>query len=125
MKPRLFLFLFVASLLLVLGTIAAVCGDNDEDAIGDTLQLVTDACNAGDFERVQELETSALPDCPSGGTEDFEVLSVTVEGDQAQVDITRTRADNGETEVRTLIFRKEDGSWLFHGLIDVQPHPHQ
>ena len=41
---------------------------------------------------------------------------MTVEGDQAQMDVIRTRADNRETEERTLIFRKEDGSWLFHGL---------
>ena len=130
MRPRLFVLLFVAG-LLVLGILAIACGDdgdeNDEDAIRDTLQLVTDACNAGDSERVQELETSALPGCPDGGTEDFEVLSVTVEGVrfasgrctakcQGQVDVTRTRADNGETEETTLIFRKEGGSWLLHGV---------
>ncbi len=30
MKPRLFLFLFIAALLLVLGTLAAACGDDEE-----------------------------------------------------------------------------------------------
>ncbi len=33
MKRRLFLFLFVAALLLVLGTIAAACGDGEEEGI--------------------------------------------------------------------------------------------
>ncbi len=119
MKPRLFVLLFVAG-LLVLGILAIACGDDgdgdDEDAIRDTLQMVTEACNAEDSERVAELETSARPGCPPGGTEDYEVLSVRVEGDQAQVDTTRTRADHGETEKDSLIFRKEDGSWLFHGV---------
>ncbi len=43
MKPGLFVLLFVASLLLVLGTIAAACGDDDgdesdEDAILNVVQ---------------------------------------------------------------------------------------
>ena len=114
MQPRLFVLLFVA-VLLVLGILAIACvhdgGGNDEDAIRDTLQLVTDACNAGDFERVAELETSARPGCLPHGLHEF--LSVRVEGDQAQVDTTHTH--NGEPEIEYLIFRKEDGSWLFHG----------
>ncbi len=32
MKPRLFVFVFVTALLLVLGTIAAACGDGEEGA---------------------------------------------------------------------------------------------
>ncbi len=114
MKPRLFVLLFVAG-LLVLGILAIACGDdgNDEDAIRDTFQAVTDACNAGDSERVAELETSALPGCPFGGTEEFEIQSVRVEGDQAQVDTIHFH--NGQPEIEYLIFRKEDGSWLFHG----------
>ncbi len=114
MKPRLFVLLFVAG-LLVLGILAIACGDdgggNDEDAIRDTFQAVTDACNAGDSERVAELETSARPGCLPHGLHEF--LSVRVEGDQAQVDTTHTH--NGEAEIEFLIFRKEDGSWLFHG----------
>ena len=131
MTPRLFVLLFVAG-LLVLGILAIACGDdggeNDEDAIRDTLQAVTDACNAGDSVRVQELETSALPGCSSVGTEEpggshrpdeVEILSVTIEGDQAQVDTIHFHngePENGEPEIEYLIFRKEDGSWLFHGV---------
>ncbi len=32
MKPRLFVLLFIAALLLVLGTLAAACGDEEEEA---------------------------------------------------------------------------------------------
>ena len=114
MTPRLFVLLFVAG-LLVLGILAIACGDdggeNDEDAIRDTFQAVTHACNAGDSERVAELETSARPGCLPHGLHEFQ--SVRVEGDQAQVDTTHTH--NGEPEIEFLIFRKEDGSWLFHG----------
>ncbi len=85
MTPRLFVLLFVAG-LLVLGILAIACGDdgggNDEDAIRDTFQAVTDACNAGDSERVAELETSAGPGCLPHGLHEF--LSVRVEGDPSR-----------------------------------------
>ncbi len=41
MKPRLFVFLFVVALLLVLGTIAAACGDGEEEA-GITFEVTFD-----------------------------------------------------------------------------------
>ena len=39
MKLRLFLFLFIAALLLVLGTIVAACGDGEEEA-GVTVEVI-------------------------------------------------------------------------------------
>ncbi len=117
MKPRLCVLLFVDG-LLVLGILAIACGDdgggNDEDAIRETLHTVIDACNAEESERVAELETSARPGCPPGAPNDVEVLSVTIDGDEATAVTIRT--DNeGETHEEAVVLRKEDGSWLFHG----------
>ena len=83
MKRRLFLFLFIASLLLVLGTIAAACGDDDGDesdeaanetairGVGDesdqaanesvirgVIQEQARAVNDRDFDRLAELVTA-------------------------------------------------------------------
>ncbi len=61
MKPRLFVLLFIAG-LLVLGILAIACGDdgggNDEDAIRKTIQEIVTACNAGDSQRYAELRTA-------------------------------------------------------------------
>ena len=117
MKPRLFILLFIAG-LLVLGILAIACGDddggNDEDAIRDTIQEALTACNAGDSERFNELQTATGPGCPTTpDPNEFEVLSVTVDGDEATVEGILT--DNaGETYEDTVILRKEDGRWLVH-----------
>ena len=119
MKPRLFVLLFIAALLLVLVTIAAACGDddgaeNDEDAIRDTIQEALAACNAGDSERANELQTATGPGCPTTPDPNaFEIVAVTVDGDVATVEGILT--DNaGETYGATGTLRKEDGRWLVH-----------
>ncbi len=122
MKPRLFVFLFVVALLLVLGAIAAACGDNgdesDEDAIRDTLQMFATACNERDSDRHTELSTAnfvANFGCPSGGFQDLEILSVTVDGDQASAVTTRTIGDSTSRETLGLV--KEDDRWLLNDVI--------
>ncbi len=127
MKPRLFVLLFVAG-LLVLGILAIACGDNgdgsDEDAITEVLEESITACNAGEFQRVaRELTTASGPGCPPGAPNDQEVLSVTVDGDEATAELILT--DNeGELNVFTVDLRKEDGRWLLHRatrVIDALP----
>ncbi len=119
MKPRLFVLLFIAALLLVLVTIAAACGDDDgdesdEDAIRNTIQETITACNAGDSERVNELETAtSTASCPPDAPNDVEVLSVTADGDEATAEIILTDNEGEETEL-IVILRKEDGRWLVH-----------
>ncbi len=116
MKPRLFVLLFIAALLLVL---AAACGDDDgdesdEDAIRNTIQETITACNAGDSERVNELETAtSTANCPRLAPNDVEVLSVTADGDEATAEIILTDNEGEETEF-IVILRKEDGRWLVH-----------
>ncbi len=115
MKRRLFLFLFIASPLLVLVTIAAACGDDDgdesdEDAIRDTVQMTATACNEGDSEKLAELSTLSISDCPSGGIQDLEILSVTVDGDRAKVVTTRAAGDRTTRESLTIV--KIDDRWL-------------
>ncbi len=44
MKPRLFVFLFVVALLLVLGTIAAACGDDEEAGVTVEVTFDGDTC---------------------------------------------------------------------------------
>ncbi len=116
MKPRPFVFLFVVALLLVLGAIAAACGDDDgsdEDAITEVLEESITACNAGDSERYNELRTANGPTCPSGAPNDQEVLSVTVDGDEATAEVILT-GNEGELKEFTVVLRKEDGRWLLH-----------
>ncbi len=116
MKPRLSVLLFVAG-LLVLGILAVACGDdggeNDEDAIRNTIQESITACNEGDSERYDELITAARPGCPSGAPNTIEVLSVTVDGDEATAELIVTNKDGVLIEY-TMTLRKEDGSWLVH-----------
>ncbi len=58
MKPRLFVLLFVAG-LLVLGILAIACGDdgggNDEDAIRDTLGAACEFAGSTDVPRVESV----------------------------------------------------------------------
>ncbi len=121
MKPRLLVPLFIAALVLVLVTIAAACGDdnggeNDEDAIRNVNQEAITACNEGDSERYNELRTAAGPSCPPRPPNDLEVLSVTVDGDEATAELILT--DNeGEPNEYKVVLRKEDGRWLVHAAI--------
>ncbi len=114
MKQRLFVFLFVAAVLVVLVAIAAACGDNgdgnDEDAIRDTVRMTATACNEGDSEKLAELSTLSISDCPSGGIQDLEILSVTVDGDRAKVVTTRAAGDRTTRESLTIV--KIDDRWL-------------
>ncbi len=113
MKPRLFVFLFVAAVLVVLVTIAAACGDDDEsdeDAIRDTIEEMFAACNEGDSERVAEVASLG---CPPGAPNDQEVLSVTVDGDEATAEVILTDNDGDAFEF-IVVLRKEDGRWLVH-----------
>ncbi len=131
MKRRLFLFLFIAALLLVLGAIATACGDDDggendegiasrsylklaEDSIRNTIQEANRACNEGEFARQAEFVAAGGPGCPAGAPNDVEVLSVTIDGDEATAETIRT--DNeGETHEETVVFRK-DGRWLIQSV---------
>ncbi len=120
MKRRLFLFLFIASLLLVLGTIAAACNDDgddesDEDAIRNVLQEHVAAVNDRDFDRVGETITAnfeagsryrAFEANPNFRLGDLEILSVTVAGDEATAMITHDLGSD------TLLLIREDGRWL-------------
>ncbi len=62
MKRRLFLFLFIAALLLVLGTLAAACGDDEE-----VVSIVLDEWSIGDE------ETGAMAFTANAGEITFEV----------------------------------------------------
>ncbi len=66
MKPRLFLFLFIAALLLVLGTLAAACGDDGDDEAG-FVRVVLDEWSIGDE------ETGAAAFTANAGEITFEV----------------------------------------------------
>ncbi len=118
MKPRLFVLLFIAG-LLVLGILAIACGDdgNDEDAIRNTIQESITACNEGDSERYNELRTATGSNCPRGAPNTIEVLSVTVDGDEATAELIVTN-NEGDTTEYTMTLRKEDGRWLVH-LVNV------
>ncbi len=115
MKPRFFVLLFVAG-LLVLGILAIACGDddggNDEEAVRNTIQEAHAACNEGDFERYRELRTAAAG-CPPGAPNEVEILSVTVDGDEATAELIVTNNEGEPTEY-TMVLRKEDGRWLVH-----------
>ncbi len=114
MKPRRFVLLFVAGLLLVLGTIAAACGDDDgdesdEDAITEVLEEMVTALNDRDFEALAPLITAnallnteptpeALQEAfenaettrgPYPQIEGFKIISVTVAGDEAIANVSR------------------------------------
>ena len=119
MKRRLFLFLFIASLLLVLVTIAAACGDDDgdesdEDGIRNVIQEQVAAINDRDFDRLAETHTAHFEttasfreiDNPDFRLENLEILSVTVDGDEATALVT---TDLGPA---TVLLKKEDGRWL-------------
>ncbi len=120
MKRRLFLFLFIASLLLVLGTIAAACGDDDEsdeDAIRNVIQELTAASNDRDFDTLAELSTDNFGTAfrttimvePDFRVENLEFLSVMVAGDEATVVITHGGSHQGTD---TALLKREDGRWL-------------
>jgi len=125
MKPRLFVMLFVAG-LLVLGTLAAACGDDgdngdgsDEDAIRNVVQEVAAVVNDRDFDRLAELSTAnfetttafqAIMDDPDFKLENLEILSVTIAGDGATVLTTTT--EDGQTDQETVLLKREDGRWL-------------
>ncbi len=125
MKRPLFLFLFIASLLLVLGTIAAACGDDDdgdesdEGAIRNVVQEHTAATNDRDFDRLAELSTAnfettrafrILMDFPDFTIENLEFLSVMIAGDEATVMFTHGGTHHQGTD--TMLLKREDGRWL-------------
>ncbi len=122
MKPRLLVPLFIAALVLALGILAIACGDdgNDEDAIRNTIQEAHTACNTGDFERYRELRTAGSPGCPPGAPNEVEILSVTVDGDEATAELIVTN-NEGETTEYTMVIRKEDGRWLVHRVTPTTP----
>lgn len=117
MKRRPLASVFIPGLLLVLGVLAIACGDDDggadEDAIRDTIQEVIAACNEGDSARVGELETINRPGCPPNAPNDVEVLSVTVDGDEATVETIRSDI-YGDRFEEPVVLRKERGRWLVH-----------
>ena len=127
MKPRLFVLLFIAGLLVVIGTLAAACGDGDggdggesnEAAIRDVVQELAAAVNDRDFDRLAELSTDffettevfqIIMDDPDFRLENFEIVSVTVTGDMATVLTTTT--EDGQTDQDTVLLVREDGRWL-------------
>ncbi len=129
MKPRLFVLLFIAGLILVLGIIAAACGDeddggeSDEDAIRNVVQEVAAAVNDRDFDRLAESITAnfntttafqIIMDDPDFRLENFEILSVTVAGDEATVLTTTT--EDGQTDQDTVLLKREDG---YRWLVDI------
>ena len=129
MKPRLFVLLFIASLLLVLGALAAACGDgddgeNDEDAIRDAFEVFAEAQNnfAEGPDRIAEIATERfLADWdPTLIVEDPQILSVSVTevGGQKIATVKGTRTENGETIEATLTFVKEDGRWLIDNVAE-------
>ncbi len=85
-------------------------------AMSATYQQVIDACKAGDLERAAELETANRPACPEGGTASFEILSTTYRNNMGTLIVERVRADNGNTEVRTLTFKKVEEIWLLDSI---------
>ncbi len=126
MKQRLIGLLTIAALLLVLGTLAAACGDDgddgdetDEDAVRNAVQEVTAAVNDRDFDRLAELSTAnfetttafqIIMDDPDFRLENLEILSVTIAGDGATVLTTTT--EDGQTDQDTVLLKREDGRWL-------------
>ena len=125
MKPRLFVLLFIAALLLVLVTIAAACGDDgdesDEDAIRNVVQEQTAAVNDRDFDRLAELTTANydlqfIIDNPGFRYEILEILSVMVAGDEATVMLTHGGTNQGTD---AWFLKREDGRWL----VGIITHP--
>ncbi len=122
MELRLRLLLLTGVLLLVLGTIAAACGDDDgdesdEDAVRNVVQEQTAAVNDRDFDRLAELTTANwetldlqfIIDNPGFRYEILEILSVMVAGDEATVMLTHGGTNQGTD---TFLLKKEDGRWL-------------
>ena len=121
MELRLRLLLPTGVLLLVLGTIAAACGDDgdesDEDAIRNVVQEQTAAVNDRDFDRLAELTTANwetgnlqfIIDNPDFRYEILEILSAMVAGDEATVMLTHGGTNQGTD---TFLLKKEDGRWL-------------
>ena len=64
-------------------------------------------------ERYTELRTATGPGCPPGAPNDLEILSVTVDGDDATAEIILTDSE-GEPNEFAVVLRKEDGRWLVH-----------
>ncbi len=129
MKRRLVLYLFIASLLLVLGTIAAACGDDDdgdesdEDAIRNVVQEINAATNDRDFDRIAELSTAnfemtsafrTIEADPEFRIENVEILSVMVAGDEATVMLTHGGTHQSPDTGDTMLLEREDGRWLVH-----------
>ena len=130
MKQRLIGLLTIAALLLVLGTLAAACGDDgddgdetDEDAVRNAVQEVTAAVNDRDFDRLAELSTAnfetttnfrIIVDDPDFRLENLEIISVTVTGDEATV--LTTTSEDGQTDQDTVLLKREDG---YRWLVDI------
>ncbi len=141
MNRRLVLFPFIASLLLVLGTIVAACGgdgggdESDEDAITEVLEEMVSALNDRDFEALAPLitanaflDTEPIPEAlqealenaektlgPFPQIEGFKIMSVTVAGDDAIATFSRIGAA-GETVEEAIPLVKQDGSWLIEAI---------
>ena len=128
MELRLRLLLPIGVLLLVLGTIAAACGDDgdesDEDAIRNVVQEQAAAINDRDFDRLAELTTANwetldlqfIIDNPDFRYEILEILSVMVAGDKATVMITHGGTFSGSMD--TWFLEREDGRWLVDRVTD-------
>ena len=132
MKPRLFVLLLIAALLLVLGTIATACGDDngggsDEDAVRDAFEVFTEAQNnfAEGPDRMAEIATGRFLAvwCSEFMVEDPQISSVSVTevGDQKIATVESSRTENGETIEATLTFVKEDDRWLIDNVAERPP----
>ena len=126
MKLRLRFLLPIGVLLLVLGTVAAACGDDDgdesdEDAIRNVVQEINAATNDRDFDRIAELSTAdfettsafrAIEGDPDFRIEDVAILSVMVADDEATVVLTHGGSHQSPDTGDTIFLRREDGRWL-------------
>ena len=129
MKRRLFVLLFIAALLLVLGTIAAGCGDDDgggsdEDAVRDAFEVFAETQNniAEGPDRMAEIATESFLAGwdPTLIVEDPQILSVSVTevGGLKIATVKGTRTQKGETIEATLTFVMEDDRWLIDNVAE-------
>ncbi len=127
---RLFLFLFVATLALIVALTAA-CGDDgggsDEDAVRDAVRELTAVVNDRDFDfhrRLLEISTDDFETStafriivgdPGYRIVDLEIISVEVVGDSATV-IATTIEERRGAHRDDLFFSRVDGRWLIDSI---------